>query len=117
MGQDKQLKSAIGYDNYLGDKGKPLWTAGRTSPFFILVFPRKLHFSLIVLEQTWDSQSSRWDVTSMGVVLGVAKADLKYRDDRQIVCGKIIESCMRDRRRLSYKIIGCIGYRKMLHVQ
>ena len=82
-----------------------------------LVFPKKLHFSLLVLEQTWDSQSSRWDVTSMGVVLGVAKADLKYRDDRQIVCGKFIESCMRDRRRLSYKIIACIGYRKMLHVQ
>ena len=61
-------------------------------------------------------QSSRWDITSTRVVVGVAKADLKYRDDRQTVCGKIIETCMRDRRRLSNKIIGCIGYRRMLHV-
>ena len=50
-------------------------------------------------------------------MVGVAKADLKYSDDRQIVCGKIIELCMRGRRRLSNKMIDCIGYRRMLHAQ
>ena len=51
-----QAESGIGYYNCLGNNNdKSLWTAGRTSPFFILVFPRKLHFSLLVVEQTWDS--------------------------------------------------------------
>ena len=49
--------------------------------------------------------------------MGVAKVDLKYCEHRQIVCGILIESCTRDRRRLSNKIIDCIGYRRMLHAQ